>query len=221
MVSLLIGGRAMMRNDRDSDEESSEKLVDALDAAVEHLVAYGSLATQASLEHSLGRAVDPPELVSISGWRRSWTSVYVDSGWAALDEAGRLYQPRLWHYLDLEAASESRLRAAVYRLRAEDLARLDRREIGYERLVLGGAGAGRRLWAYRSLAAFRAPLPEEPRQGAIARSYLELVLRGHRELGLDPQRLGDLIPPAALVVDDRPIPALRQRGDGCSPDAAG
>lgn len=153
---------------------------------------YGSLVSPASAELTLGRPVRPRP-ARLAGWRRGWTigrlNLSAEKTFApAGDEA-----PFDW-CLGLNVEPEPSLEpqfwpnGVLIDVSAEELERLDRREVRYDRAEVSAAvrvdhgliGAAA-VMAFRAKAAHR--VPEPPPGSVIIAAYLRTVERAFAELG--------------------------------------
>jgi hypothetical protein len=96
---------------------------------------YGSLASLASAERTLGRPVEHAAVARLAGWRRSWSqardNLACEKTFARADDGT---VPRYCLGLNLEPAAGAGPNGALIELGADELERLDLREIRYDRV---------------------------------------------------------------------------------------
>jgi hypothetical protein len=99
------------------------------------LFAYGSMASLASAERTLGRPVEHAGLARLAGWRRAWSqardNLACEKTFARADD--RTVPPYCLG-LNLERAAVPGPNGALIELAADELDRLDLREIRYDRV---------------------------------------------------------------------------------------
>jgi hypothetical protein len=108
------------------------------------LFAYGSLASPESIAATLGHTVEPVAVVRLPDWRRRWSvardNLASEKSFARVD-GGTL--PRHCLGLNLERAEdEEGPNGVLYRVDEDDLRRLDRRELRYDRTAVALPGHG-------------------------------------------------------------------------------
>jgi hypothetical protein len=181
------------------------------------LFAYGSLVSPASAAQTLGRSVRATEPVRLPGWRRCWTTMR-DNRSSEKTFARRADGSLPGHVLGLNLEpSEDPAKApngVVLELNAEELERLDLREVRYERFALGdrlGDEAFDEVFAYRAKPGHHAPDP--PADAIVIASYAAFVESAFDALGPGQRELyaETTAPPPVEVVEadlvtDRAIP---------------
>jgi hypothetical protein len=99
------------------------------------IFAYGSLASLASAERTLGRPVEHAGVVRLAGWQRRWSqardNLACEKSFARADDGT---VPRYCLGLNLEPAVGPGPNGALIELGADELERLDLREIRYDRV---------------------------------------------------------------------------------------
>ena len=101
--------------------------------------AYGSLASLASLERTLGRPVEHAALARLPGWRRRWSQArdnLASEKTFALADGGAV--PPYCLGLNLERAAGAGPNGALIEVSEAELERLDTREIRYDRVEVTG-----------------------------------------------------------------------------------
>jgi pimeloyl-ACP methyl ester carboxylesterase len=177
----------------------------------EHAVlGYGSLFSVASLERTLGRKYDGPFLpVTVAGWRRGWTVWMPNTTYMYRDGDRWITPPRIF-YLNVQPRAASAVTGVLFVVTAEDLKRLDRREWIYDRVdvtqqLQGVEVTGGTAWIYAAKPEYEAAPPASPDQGAIRRTYVDILDRGLAAMGPGfATRYRDSTDPLprAIVVDD-------------------
>jgi len=158
--------------------------------------AYGSLVLPESAAATLGRPVEPLEPVRLHGWRRRW-SVYRDNHNSekvfAREPGGEL--PPFVIGLNLEPGGEpdEAPNGALLAVSEAELARLDVREMRYDRVEVGEtidpAHDFDAVFAYSAKPEHFAP---QPPPGAVAMATYQRVLeRGFNALGPSQWQLFD------------------------------
>jgi hypothetical protein len=177
----------------------------------EHAVfGYGSLLSIASLERTLGRRYTGPfRVCAIGGWRRRWNVAMPNETFMYRD-GERWVTPRRIFYLNVEADAASTTNGILFIVNEQELARFDAREWIYDRVDVSAALLGVSIengsaWVYCGKPEYVSAHPATPEEGAIRRTYLDILDAGHRALGADFVRAydasTDAVPPS-LVVDD-------------------
>jgi hypothetical protein len=177
--------------------------------------AYGSLVSRESFEQTLGRAPGAILPARLPGWRRRWSvardNLAHEKTFARADN-GEV--PPWVIGLNLEPDEDGGGPApngALVEIAEAELARLDLREMRYDRVEAGGLEGFDRVVTYVAKTAHFAP---DPPPGAVAMApYLRTVEAAFRELGegewelflqttgpppveaIEPQLLRDEIPP--------------------------
>jgi hypothetical protein len=188
--------------------------------------AYGSLVNAPSAARTLGREPASHHPVRLSGFRRRWTLVRDNLNSEktfAIEPGGRL--PRWVLSLNIEPLTEDRSddgeapNGAVLELDEAELARLDLREMRYDRFEVtdrvDGADGFDLVVAYRAKPQHHAPAP--PPGAVVLAPYLRAVEAAFATLGdaeLEAYRRSTPQPPVEAVevvlVEDR-IPAGNPR----------
>jgi cation transport regulator ChaC len=150
---------------------------------------YGSLVLPDNAALTLGRPVPPPEPATLRGWRRRW-SLCRDNRSSektfAREPGGEL--PPFMLGLNLERVGDSALapNGALLALSEEELERLDRRELRYDRVEVteeAGDHGFDTVFTYTAKERHFAP---HPPPGAVAMaSYIRTLERGFNLLGDD------------------------------------
>lgn len=179
--------------------------------------AYGSLVSAPSAAGTIGRELRAHRPARLAGWRRRWTLVRdnLNSEKAfAIDPGGRL--PRWILGLNLEPEEDGDAgeapNGALLELSEAELARLDLREMRYDRIDVtarvDGCEGFDLVVAYRAKPEHHAPAP--PPGAVVLASYLRAVEGAFAALGggeLDAYRRSTPAPPVeaveALLVEDR------------------
>jgi len=177
----------------------------------EHAVfGYGSLLSITSLERTLGRSYSGPfRTCQLRGWRRRW-NVAMPNSTFVYRKGTTWVTPETIFYLNVEPDAASSLNGILFVVSAEELRQFDEREWVYDRVdvsaqltdvrVEGGAA-----WVYSAKAQYQLAHPADPGQGAIRRTYLDILRAGHRDLGSAFAATYDAttepVPPH-LVIDD-------------------
>lgn len=179
------------------------------------LFAYGSLVSPESAARTLGRPVEASPPLRLPGWRRRWSTMRDNHASEKTFARADGSLPGQVLGLNLEPSEGSRgPNGVVLELGEDELARLDMRELRYDRFSIGGlAGAAGvdEVFAYRAKPAHHAPHP--PDDAIVIASYASFVEAafgalgpGQRELYLETTEP----PPAdvveAVLVIDRAIP---------------
>jgi cation transport regulator ChaC len=148
---------------------------------------YGSLVSPASAALTLGRRVEEVTPVRLPGWRRRW-STYRDNNRSektfARSADGSI--PPFTLGLNIEPApGEPGPNGVLIQATAEELDRLDLREMRYDRVdvtaALDGAGGFDEVVAWTAKPAHHAPTP--PEGAVIMRTYFEAIRTAFTELG--------------------------------------
>jgi cation transport regulator ChaC len=178
---------------------------------------YGSLVDPASAGLTLGRPVERTWPARLDGWRRRFSQARdnrsCEKRFARADDGS---VPVHILALNIEVTTDgSAPNGALIELTADELARLDRRELRYDRVEIEaaavhapGAPAFERIFTYTAKPAHHAPEP--PHGAVILTSYAAAVEAAFARLGpgeLDRYRATTLPYPAELVegllVEDR------------------
>jgi cation transport regulator ChaC len=176
----------------------------ASQAPIGFVFGYASLTNRAE-DGAAGRNV-----ARLRGFRRVW-NVAMDNSVAIpgykhyLDPVSGERPQVFVTYLNIEPAASASCVGALLAVDADDLQRLDRRELNYRRsevteLVEWSAGARAALpvWTYVGLDAAQARYRRGLAAGTavVHREYLEIVERGFGELGLIDEFRAETVPPA-------------------------
>lgn len=177
----------------------------------EHAVfGYGSLLSITSLERTLGRSYAGPfQTCQLHGWRRKWNVAMPNKTFVYRD-AGAWVTPEKIFYLNVEPDAASSLNGILFVVSTDELRQFDEREWIYDRVDVSGQLADVRVedgaaWVYTAKADYTCAHPASPGQGAIRRTYLDVLRDGHRDLGSAFAAAHDAttepVPPH-LVIDD-------------------
>jgi hypothetical protein len=154
------------------------------------LFAYGSLASLASAERTLGRPVEHAGVARLAGWRRRWSQVRdnlaTEKTFARADDGT---VPPWCLGLNIERDEGPGPNGALVAVSQEELERLDAREIRYDRIDVTGDVVAERPLGFDRVATFTAK-PENfaavPPPGAvILASYARAVEVAFEALGAD------------------------------------
>jgi hypothetical protein len=169
--------------------------------------AYGSLVSPASTAETLGREVDP-QPARLLGWRRRWSLGRDNmSAEKTFARAGGGELPRVCLGLNIEPASkgDEAPNGAVIELTEDELARLDVREVRYDRVDVTGAIEDLRD-GIDQVTAYRAKperfLAQTPPESVVIAAYLQAVEAAFEELGpgqLEAFRRTTGAPPAPVI----------------------
>lgn len=168
------------------------------------LFAYGSLVDPHSASRTLGREVPPGQPARLWGWRRRWSqfrdNLAVEKTFARLDD-GRVPQHLLGLNLERSDSGAEAPNGALLEVSADELLRLDVRELRYDRIELPAVEGFERVFTYTAKSANFAPQPLP--HAAIVRAYAEAVEAAFAALGEDELRLfrETTGPPPAELVD--------------------
>jgi hypothetical protein len=152
------------------------------------IFAYGSLASLASAERTLGRPVHHLGLVRLPGWRRRWSQVRdnlrTEKTFARADDGT---VPPCCVGLNVERATGAGPNGVLFEVSEAELERLALREIRYDPVEVTGQLAGEAARALDRVITFTAK-PENhaevPPSGAvILASYARAVEAAFRSLG--------------------------------------
>jgi pimeloyl-ACP methyl ester carboxylesterase len=160
----------------------------ALKAGEHAIFGYGSLLSITSLERTLGRSYAGPfQTCQLRGWRRRWNVAMPNKAFVYRD-GGAWVTPDKIFYLNVERDEASSVNGILFVVSTEELKQFDEREWIYDRVdvserladvrVEGGAA-----WVYGGKPEFTGAHPAGPGQGAIRRTYLNILRDGHRDLG--------------------------------------
>jgi hypothetical protein len=158
------------------------------------LFAYGSLVSPESASHTLGRDVEPSAVVRLPGWRRRWTTVR-DNLAAEKTFARRAGGELLGRVLGLNLEPSDDPAEApngvLIELSEPELARLDVREMRYDRFAVGEQVERPahldEVFAYRAKPAHHAPRP--PDGAVVIATYAAHVEAAFGALGADQREL--------------------------------
>jgi hypothetical protein len=115
-------------------------------------------------------------------------------------------------YLNIEPQSGARINAAIFVVTEADLEHFDRREWIYDRVAVtpqlrGVRVEGGTAWAYVAKPKHLMAPPASPAVAAIRQTYLDILARGHHDLGADflalYNKTTDSAPPHLIVNDVR------------------
>ena len=184
---------------------------------------FGSLVSPESAARTLGRTVEASAPLRLTGWRRRWTTKrdnHASEKTFARSSDGSLPSHVLGLNLEPSDDPAEAPNGVILELSAEELERLDLREMRYDRFAVGEyveAPAGLDgLFAYRAKPEHHAPQP--PAGAIVIASYASFVEAAFEALGpaereLYAETTGP--PPVeiaeAVLVTDRAIPAGNPR----------
>ena len=170
---------------------------------------YGSLLSMQSLERTLGRSYNGPFLqCNIKGWRRTWDAAMPNQKFYAETDQGRLY-PETILYLNVQRDPAVRLNGILFVVDSEELARYDEREWIYERVAITDQLdleiTGGSAYVYVCRPEYCKDTVESTREGAIRRTYIEIVENGLTNLGTEfraaYRRSTDPVPQNLVIAD--------------------
>ena len=153
---------------------------------------YGSLVSRASVAETLGHAAAPPIPARLEGWRRRWSIYRVNTAHEKVFE--RVDGEPFEHVvgLNIEPAGDAPAagwpNGALIEMTQEDLMRLDRREVRYDRVEVDARAARTerphpfdRVYAFTAKAGHFAP--RTPPNAIIIASYVRACEAAFGELG--------------------------------------
>jgi hypothetical protein len=180
---------------------------------------YGSLVSRESIAETLGHQAPPPIPARLAGWRRRWSIYRVNSAHEKVFERadGEPFEHIVG--LNIERSPDAREsewpNGALVELSEGELARLDRREVRYDRVevtegVVADAAEFDRVYAFTAKEGHFTD--ETPAASIIIASYVEACEAAFNELGPGEWRTflattGEFAAPvvdARLVVDEIP-----------------
>lgn len=187
------------------------------------LFAYGSLVSPESAALTLGRPVEASAPLRLPGWRRRWSTVRDNHAWEktfARSSDGSLPGHVLGLNLEPSDDPAEAPNGVLLELSEAELARLDVRELRYDRFALGEDFEQpthlEEVYAYRAKPAHHAPQP--PGDAIVIASYASFVESAFEALGAGQRELflATTGPPPVEVADaelvsDRAIPAGNPR----------
>jgi hypothetical protein len=172
---------------------------------------YASLVSRASAAETLGRPVGPCPMVRLRGWRRRWSlcrdNERAEKTFARADD-GTL--PAYMLGLNIEPAGEDEPapNGVLIELTESELARLDLREVRYDRVdVTAAIDPPAVELGFDRVIAYRAKrerfAPEPPEGAVILRPYTETVETAFAEHGEEARELylATTGPPPVEVID--------------------
>jgi len=151
---------------------------------------YGSLVSRESIAQTLGRKAPEPVPARLAGWRRRWSIYRRNTAHEKVFE--RVDGEPFEHVVGLnierapDAIEDEWPNGALMALTREDLERLDRREVRYDRVevtaeVRAGDHGFDRVYAFTAKASHFAPTA--PADAIIIASYVEACRVAFDELG--------------------------------------
>ncbi len=180
---------------------------------------YGSLVSRASIAETLGHEAPAPVPAQLAGWRRRWSIYRVNTAHEKVFE--RVDGEPFEHIVGLniqrapDAAEAEWPNGALIELTQEELERLERREVRYDRIevtegVVADGAAFDRVYAFTAKEGHFAE--ETPPDSIIVASYVRACEAAFSELGPDGWErfmatTGEFPAPvvdARLVVDEIP-----------------
>ena len=152
------------------------------------IFAYGSLASLASAERTLGRPVEHAAAARLPGWRRRWSTVRDNLALEktfARPEDGTL--PPFCLGLNLERAAGPAPNGVLVEVTEEELERLGRRELRYDRVEVSDEVATADSHPYERVVTFTAKTenfaPRPPAGAVILAPYARAVEAAFDALG--------------------------------------
>jgi hypothetical protein len=182
------------------------------------LFAYGSLVSPDSASRTLRRQVEASAPLRLEGWRRCWSTMrdnHSSEKTFARRSDGSLPGHVLGLNLEPSDDPDEAPNGVLLELGEEELARLDVRELRYDRFALGGdierPAHLDEVYSYRAKPAHHAPRP--PGDAIVIASYARFVESAFEALGAGQRELflATTGPPPVEVADaelvtDRAIP---------------
>jgi cation transport regulator ChaC len=152
------------------------------------IFAYGSLASIASAERTLGRPVEHAAPARLPGWRRRWSTVRDNlSAEKTFARPGDGSLPPYCLGLNLERAEGPAPNGVLVEATEAELERLDRRELRYQRVDVSGEVAGADPHPFGRIVTFTARAenfaPSPPPGAVIIASYARTVEAAFGALG--------------------------------------
>jgi cation transport regulator ChaC len=149
--------------------------------------AYGSLASLASAERTLGRTLASPDPARLAGWRRSWTqardNLRSEKTFARVDGS----TPPYCLGLNIERRPGPGPNGALIEITDEELERLALREIRYDQVEVTAEIATEGQLAFDRVVTFTAKpsnyAPTSPAGAVILASYARAVEAAFESLG--------------------------------------
>jgi hypothetical protein len=155
------------------------------------IFAYGSLASRESAARTLGRPVDDVVPARLEGWGRRWSlardNLACEKTFARADDHSL---PRFCLALNLERGRASDPNGALIEVSAEEVRRLDLRELRYDRIEVSAeiADPGRFEHIFAYVAKPEHHFPLVPDDAVVLASYVRAVEDAFTTLG--PGELG-------------------------------
>lgn len=182
------------------------------------LFAYGSLVSPESASRTLGRPLEATAIVRLGGWRRRWSTMrdnHASEKTFARRSDGSLPGHVLGLNLEPSDDPDEAPNGVLLELSADELDRLDVRELRYDRFAAGEhverPAHLDEVFAYRAKPAHHAPDP--PDDAIVIGSYASFVENafdalgvGERELYLETTGPPPVEVADAVLVTDRAIP---------------
>ncbi|RMG21667.1 MAG: gamma-glutamylcyclotransferase [Methanobacteriota archaeon] len=115
-----------------------------------YIFGYGSLMAKEEIERTLGRIVSAESVIpaSLAGYRRDWSAVRSNTELTGkwLVERSSGFLPQHVAYLNIVPDKDSVVDGVVFPVTEEDIQKMDRREVGYERIKVSVSGVdGRKI----------------------------------------------------------------------------
>jgi hypothetical protein len=174
------------------------------------LLGYGSLLLKSSMERTLGRPYDLERYTChVSGWKRTWNSLYPNNRYYYHTETGKKVYPRNILYLNISPSS-GLVNGVAYLISDSELAEFDGREAVYDRVdvcdqVIDLEVTGGPVWAYVGKPGYTLSAAVGVKEAAIRKSYIDTVENGLNQLGQAFKAeygVSTDSPPEANIIDD-------------------
>lgn len=115
-----------------------------------YIFAYGSLMAKQDIERTLGCVLPDHAVIpaTLGGYKRDWSAIRqnTSSSWKWLMDRQTGLLPRFVAYLNIVADPDGIVEGVVFPVDEEGLAKLDRREVGYDRIEVNAFDAsGKRM----------------------------------------------------------------------------
>jgi cation transport regulator ChaC len=179
---------------------------------------YGSLLCQASMERTTRRPYTRGSVVAqLPGWRRVWDALIPNQTFYFRAANGERCIPEHIAYLNIRPGTAT-VNGLLYALTPEELAALDEREEGYDRLdvnreVTGATVTGGPVYVYVARPDRLQVTPQPKERVAIRASYLAIIENGLTALGQEFRaaydRSTDAPPRENVIADLRDDPPAR------------
>ena len=184
----------------------------SLESGQTTVVGYGLMLSRQTVLDTVGYDYDGPfARCYVKGWRRTWEASIPNRSHHYRDAAGRKIVPERFLFLNVRRDPSAELNAVAFVLDQNQLAAMDRRESGYERLDVTGRLRGLRVIGgravmYAARSGNVATRFDDPTVVAIRRSYVDALARVvdclSEEDRLSYERSTDSVR-SRLIVDDQ------------------